>query len=106
VTQILESSVLREFDAEFLIAMGKVDEAEAYLLGRAIQLDGNHYGSLLPLAEAMESESRHLSASLIYRSLLISILERGYTKAYPHGVRYLKKLDKLAVAISDWKKKH
>jgi hypothetical protein len=50
----------------------------------------------------MESENRHLAASLIYRSLLISILKRGYTKAYPHGIRYLKKLDKLAVTISDW----
>ena len=25
------------------------------------------------------------------------------TKAYPHGIRYLKKLDKLAATISDWK---
>lgn len=39
----------------------------------------------------------------MYRSLLISILERGYTKAYPHGIRYLKKLDKLAASIADWK---
>ena len=73
-------------------------------LGRAEQLDGDHYGSLLSLAKAMESESRNLVASLMYRSLLISILERGYTKAYPHGIRYLMKLDKLAEAIIDWKK--
>jgi hypothetical protein len=103
VALILEGSSLRESDAEFLIAIGKVDETEAYLLQRADKLDGNHYGSLLSLAEAMESESRHLVVSLIYRSLLTSILERGYTKAYPHGVRYLKKLDKLAIIISDWK---
>ncbi|RJP78596.1 MAG: hypothetical protein C4522_12535 [Desulfobacteraceae bacterium] len=102
VLQILETDRLRESDAEFLIVIGKMDEAEAYLLSRADQLDGNHYGSLLSLAEAMESENRHLAASLIYRSLLISILKRGYTKAYPHGIRYLKKLDKLAVTISDW----
>jgi len=25
------------------------------------------------------------------------------TKAYPHGIRYLKKLDKLAASIADWK---
>ena len=64
-------------DAEFLIAIGKIVEAEAYILKRADQLDGNHYGPLVSLAEAMESNSRHLVASLIYRSLLISILERG-----------------------------
>lgn len=103
VGQFLKSDRLRKSDAEFLISIGKIDEAEEYLLGRAAQLDGNHYGSLLSLAETMEAENRHLVTSLIYRSLLASILERGYTKAYPHGIRYLKKLDKLAVTVSDWK---
>lgn len=102
VAHILESSALRESDAEFMIAIGKMDEAEEYLLKRADQLYGNHYGSLLPLAEAMESENRDLVTSLIYRSLLISILERGYTKAYSHGIRYLKKLDKFTASITDW----
>lgn len=103
VEQILKADRLRESDAEFLIAVGKIDEAEAYLLKRADQLDGNHYGSLLSLAETMETENRHLAASLIFRSLLVSILERGYTKAYPHGISYLKKLDKLAGSVSVWK---
>lgn len=103
VEQILKSDRLRESDAEFLIAVGKIDEAEVYLLKRADQLDGNHYGSLLSIAETMESESRNLITSLIYRSLLVSILERGYTKAYPHGIGYLKKLDKLATIVNDWK---
>ena len=103
VEQMLKADRLRESDAEFLIAIGKVDEAESYLLKRADQLDGNHHGSLLSLAEAMESEKRHIVASLLYRSLLVSILERGYTKAYPHGIRYLKKLDKLAAGVADWK---
>ena len=100
---ILVSATLRESDAEFLISIGKIDEAEEYLLGLAEQFNGDHYGSLLSLAETMETENRHLAASLMYRSLLVSILERGYTKAYPHGIRYLKKLDKLAVTVSDWK---
>ena len=103
VAQILKTDSLRESDAEFLIAIGKIDEAEVYLLERADHLDGNHYGSLLALAKAMEAENRHLVTSLIYRSLLVSILERGYIKAYPHGVRYLKKLDKLSAFVTDWK---
>jgi hypothetical protein len=57
----------------------------------------------LVFGQAMEAENHHLVASLMYRSLLISILERGYTKAYPHGIRYLKKLDKLATSVTDWK---
>jgi hypothetical protein len=103
VAQIMKTARLQESDAEFLIAVGKIDEAENYLLKRADQLDGNHYDSLLSLAEAMESENRNLVTSLLYRSLLTSILERGYTKAYPHGIRYLKKLDKLAAIVADWK---
>ena len=103
VAQILKAERLLESDAEVLITVGKMEEAEAYLLKRANQLDGSHYDSLLSLAEAMESANRHLVTSLMYRSLLISILERGYTKAYPHGVRYLKKLDKLAANVSSWK---
>jgi len=103
VAQILKTDSLRASDAEFLIAIGKTDEAEVYLLERADHLDGNHYGSLLALAEAMDAENRDLVTSLIYRSLLVSILERGYTKAYPHGVRYLKKLDKLSAFVTDWK---
>jgi hypothetical protein len=100
---ISESGRFEESDAAFLLALGRVEDAEEYLLKRADQLDGNDYGSLLFLAEVMEAEERHLVASLIYRSMLSSILERGYIKAYPHGVRYLKKLDKLAKRICDWK---
>ena len=101
--RILGNTTLRASDAEFLISTGRIDEAEEYLINRAEQLNGNSYGTLLPLAEAMELENRNLAASLIYRSLLVSILERGYIKAYPHGVRYLKKLNKLAAAVSEWK---
>lgn len=103
IAQILEKPELRESDAEFLISLGKTDEAEEYLLKRAEQLDGDFYSSMLYLAETMEADKRNLAASLIYRSLLSSILERGYTKAYHHGVRYLKKLDKLAVLINNWR---
>ncbi len=93
-----------ESDADFLVSVGKIEEAERFILERVEQLDGDYYGSLISLAKTMESENRKLAATLIYRSLLISILERGYTKAYPHGVRYLNKLDKLAISISQWMK--
>ena len=104
VDHILESSTLCESDVTFLISIDKIYEAEIYLLKRADQLNGDLYENLLFWAETMAVEKRNLVASLIYRSLLISILERGYTKAYPYGVQYLRKLDKLAANINDWKK--
>jgi len=42
------------------------------------------------------------AASVIYRSLLTSILDRGYTKAYSYEVQYLKKLDTMAASRTDW----
>ncbi len=52
----------------------------------------------------MEKSGRNLCASVIYRALLDSILRRGQTKTYPHGVRYLRKLDLLARSVPDWRK--
>ncbi len=102
ITVIFEQTTLNLSDADFLVAIAKIDEAEAYLIEHADELNGNYYDSLLNLAKVMDAEDRFLVTSLIYRSLLVSILERGYSKAYSHGVRYLKKLDKLAVSIADW----
>jgi hypothetical protein len=102
VAAILDEKKLSLADAAFLVALDRTDEAEEYLIGRMDQLNGDFYSSLLPLAEAMEARERHLAASVIYRALLDSILRRGRTKTYPHGVRYLWKLDRLATVISEW----
>jgi len=102
VTAILVKETLSTVDAAFLVEIERPDEAETYLLKHADQLDGDHYGGLIPLAEAMEKCSRNLCATLIYRALLDSILRRAQTKTYAHGVRYLRKLDLLASSISDW----
>jgi hypothetical protein len=99
--EILSDKQFRCHDAEFLISIEKIDEAGTYLLDRASQIDGDLYSSLLPLAQTMETEERSLAASIIYRSLLSSILDRGYTKAYSYGAQYLKKLDIMAASITD-----
>jgi len=67
------------------------------------QIDGEHYHWLVPLAEALEKNGRYPGASLIYRALLDSILLRAQTKTYGHGARYLRKLDRLATQITDWR---
>ncbi len=91
-------------DADFLAEIERWEDAEMYILERADQLDGDHYGILLPLAKSMESKGRLLVASVLYRALLDSILHRGRSKIYGHGVRYLKKLDSLAEKIDRWGK--
>lgn len=103
VDSILSERTLSLSDAAFLVEIGRLDDAESYLLGRADLLNGDLYGSLLSLAKAMETAGRHLAATVLYRALLNSILRRGQTRTYPHGVRYLKKLDRLAESISDWR---
>lgn len=103
VKAILDNKTLSLPDAAFLVELGRMDEAESYLLEREDQLNGDFYGSLLPLAEAMENDGRHLVATMVFRTLLDSILRRGQAKTYTHGVRYLRKLDQLAKSILDWR---
>ena len=103
VAHILKTDKLCWSDVDFLIAIHKIDEAEQYLLQRAEQFNGNQYENLLSLVKPMQSEKRYLLVNLIYRSLLVSILDRAYTKAYPHAISYLQKLDKLSANVFDWK---
>ena len=100
--RIMRVKDFSDIDAGFLIREGLADEAEKYVLARREQLNGDFYGSLLPLAQSLEMEKRYLSACLIYRALLESILRRAQSKYYHHGVRYLKKLDQLAREIAEW----
>ncbi len=103
VADLLKDASLSHSNARFLIEIEHMDAAETYLLDRADQIDGDFYGGLLPLAEAMEKGGRRLCASVIYRALIDSILRRAQSKAYAHGARYLKRLDRLAKAVSDWR---
>lgn len=100
--EILKSDNLSYSDARFLIDTEHLDEAEIYLLQRVKQIDGDLYGSILPLAEAMENNQRLLAATVLYRALLDSILGRANSKAYYHGVEYLCKMDKMASLIINW----
>jgi len=99
---ILATKALSLSDAAFLLSVGRTDDAERYLLARANQLNGSQYNSMLSLAKAFESNEQPLAASMLYRAMLDSILDRGYSKAYDHAVRYLKKLEALAESIADW----
>lgn len=100
--RFLDSPKLRIAHVEFLLEMARIDEAERYLLDRIQQIDGEDYITLPRLAESLESKKRYLVAAMLYRALLTSILDRGYTRAYHHGIRYLKHMDRLAAKVIDW----
>lgn len=85
-----------------LMEEGRSDAASLYIQARSEQIKGEYYGSLSSLAVSLTSNGHVLTASLVYRALLDSILERAQSKAYPYGVGYLIELDRLEAQIYDW----
>ncbi|MGV8082790.1 MAG: DUF6880 family protein [Coriobacteriia bacterium] len=88
-------------NAQFLVDLGKLDEAERYMLDRLEQINGDHYYWLAPLAKDLE-DVRPLASTAAYRALLDSILGRGRSQAYGYGVHYLRKLEHMATSMEDW----
>lgn len=101
--QIMEGKDFFPADTQFLIDVGLPGKAGDYLIKHHEQLNGDFYVTLVPLAESMEESQNLLPASVVYRALLDSILARGVSKYYYHGVKYLKRLDLLANSVEDWK---
>jgi len=89
-------------DAIFLADMGETAIAEAYIFKHAAQLDGQEYYALPPLAEQLTEAGHPLGAAVIYRALLEANLAPSISKYYRYGVRYLRELDRIAPAVSDW----
>lgn len=100
---ILDDPGFSETDADFLIEVGETDAAERYLISHIDAVDGDYYGPLLDIAKKMEKLHCLPGASVLYRALLLSILKRAKSTNYSHGIRYLHKLDSLALKITDWK---
>ena len=101
--EILAVEDLSYVDAAFLVDAGRLDDAERYLLDRVAQLNGDYYERLLPLAEAMQDAGRVLAAVVIYRALVDSILRRARSVIYGHAVRYLRRLERMAPTVVDWR---
>jgi len=88
--------------AAFLFDVDASKTAETYIVDRYDKLGDYFYAHHVDLVEKCEQAQCWLSASLLYRTLLIDILEAGRTKAYRHAVRYLEKTDEYAERIVDW----
>jgi len=82
--------------ASLLLEVGDEAIAEAVLADNADRIDGNHYGQLVPLADALEARGLLRGASACYRALLLAILARAYVRAYGHAARYFKRSAEIA----------
>jgi hypothetical protein len=87
---------------EFLLDLGRNEDAERHILEHRSELNGEFYTSLLRMAKRLEEQDLLLPTVCVYRALLESILARAISKYYHHGVRYLKKLDSLAPQLREW----
>lgn len=88
--------------ATMLLKLACEERAEQLLVRRYSELHQAYYASLLALAKSFEKVNKPLAASICYRSLFDDLLQQGYSKAYRHGARYLRKLQGLDGEIRDY----
>jgi hypothetical protein len=82
--------------ALLLLDIGDDPAAEAALVRDPGAIHGRDYGTLVPLAQALETKGLWMGATVVYRALLIGILNRAYAPAYHHAARYWARLAALA----------
>ena len=82
--------------ATLLLQLGDADASEARLLAESGRIDGNLYGSLVPLAKALRAHECPHGETVVYRALLKGILDRAYARAYGHAARYWARLGEIA----------
>jgi len=87
--------------AVFFAELKEREIAAQIILAEPTAFRGENYPALLPLARSLE-QGQPLAASIVYRALLESILDRAQSKTYPHAARYLHRLGKLGKKIRAW----
>ncbi len=90
-------------NAVFLIEAGLTAVAAEYVIQRHEKIDGGNYYSLNSLLKPFKQAGFLLAATVVFRALLDSILERKNVKAYTHGAEYWTELNKIAPEITDWR---
>ncbi len=85
----------------FLISWPALEKAAALVLGRAKELNGDHYAILSPAADALAGK-HPLAATLLLRSMIDFALKQNRVKRYRHAVRHLAECASLARAIADF----
>ena len=82
--------------ALLLMDIGDDSAAEVALMRDPAAVQGRDHGTLVPLAEALERKGLWAGATVVYRALLVAILDRAYAPAYHHAARYWARLAALA----------
>jgi hypothetical protein len=85
----------------FLVSWPALDRAARVVIGRAKELDGDHYEILTPAAEALAAKYP-LAATVLLRSMINFSLTQGRASRYKHAARHLRDCEGLAAAISDY----
>ena len=86
--------------ALLLLDIGDDSAAEAALVREPATIDGRNYGTLVPLANALERKGLCVGATVVYRALLVAILERAYAPAYHNAAKYWDRLAALALSCT------
>jgi thioesterase domain-containing protein len=85
----------------FLVAWPALDRANALVLARFAELDGDIYQLLSPAAAALEARYP-LAATLVRRSMIDFTLNSARAKRYPHAARHLAECAADAGRIGDF----
>ncbi len=80
---------------QFFLDWPRLDLAAKLITKHPHRWDGGDWQNLPKIADLLEHD-HPLAATILYRALLDSILDRARSKAYGHGAKYLGKLTLLA----------
>jgi hypothetical protein len=85
----------------FLVSWPALDRAAALVLGRAHELDGDHYEVLPPAADALASK-HPLAVTLVLRSMIDFALTHSRSSRYRHAARHPLECETLEGSVLDW----
>ena len=90
-----EAFPVRHRALAFLVGWPDRARAARLVLAQPDAWDGARYAVLAPAAEALAMD-HPVAATILYRRLLQTILDKGHSAAYAHAARYYLELDALA----------
>jgi hypothetical protein len=94
---LAESHRAPERGAYFLVQMHALERAARLIQLRQGEISDSFYDTILKVAEAF-TEPHPAQAWILYKILLLDILNESRYKAYPHAAKYLMYMQELAIA--------